>query len=230
MRCNIYKDGEIMEFNKILPENFFNLFQSKHRDLYIESLIRIYQKYETSSILGMPKDIARDVVEELLEENNIGLHDFDDEDEKEEDIPDYRELSNYFLRRLEKTGWIMIDVNNDYQETLNFTDYAISLILAFIEIKKDSMYSLFADNFTLDTNEKAFKGYIFTIYSLLNSKTYDYGLLLNQVYKNTISFVREIRKVDYKFHRFLTNSHYFLLFLVYCFLFLHHFHNNYYLD
>ena len=192
-----------MEFNKILPENFFNLFQSKHRDLYIESLIAIYEKYETASILGMPKDIARDVVEELLEENNVGLHDFDDEGEKDEDIPDYRELSNYFLRRLEQTGWIMIDVNNDYQEVLNFTDYAISLILAFIEIKKDSMYSLFSDNFTLDTNEKAFKGYIFTIYSLLNSKTLDYGLLLNQVYKNTISFVREIRKVDYKLREFI---------------------------
>ena len=97
----------------------------------------------------------------------------------------------------------MIDVNNDYLEILNFTDYAISLILAFMEIQKDSMYSLFSDNFTLDSNEKAFKGYIFTIYSLLNSKTYDYGLLLNQVYKNTISFVREIRKVDYKLKEFI---------------------------
>jgi len=190
-----------MEFNRILPENFFNLFQSKHRDLYIESLIRVYKKYETGSILGMPKDEARDIIEEILEESHLEINEL--VDNNDEEIPSFRELANYFLRRLEETGWISIDVTNDYLEILNFEDYAISLILAFIEIKKDSDFSLFADNFTLDDQEKAFKGYIFTIYSLLNSKTYDYGLLLNQVYKNTIMFVREIRKVDHKLKEFI---------------------------
>lgn len=191
-----------MDFNKILPENFFNLFQSKHKSLYIEALIRVYEKYETGSILGMPKDEARDIICELLEESQVGFLEFSLEDEEEE-IPSYRELANYFLRRLEKTGWIIIDVTNDYLEILNFNDYAISIILALIEIKKDSEYSLFNDNFTLDSQEKAFKGYIFTIYSLLNSKTFDYGLLLSQVYKNTINFVREIRKVDHKLREFI---------------------------
>ena len=191
-----------MDFTKILPENFFNLFQSKHRDLYIESLIRIYKKYETGSILGMPKDEARDIVIDLLDEKKVGLNEF--MDDALEEMPNYHELANYFLRRLEQTGWITIDVTNDYLEILNFNDYSISLVLAFIEIKRDSEYSLFADNFTLDNQEKAFKGYIFTIYTLLNSKTYDYGLLLNQVYKNTISFVREIRKVDHKLREFIT--------------------------
>ncbi|MCB9498633.1 MAG: hypothetical protein H6687_01955 [Bacillales bacterium] len=191
-----------MEFNKILPENFFNLFQSKHRDLYIESLVRIYEKYETGSILGMNKEDARDIVEYLLEEKKVGLNEFLDDDPDEE-IPSYRELANYFLRRFEATGWITIDVTNDYLEILNFTDYSVSLVLAFIEIRKSANYSLFADNFTLDPSEQAFRGYIFTIYSLLNSKTFDYGLLLNQVYKNTINFVREIRKVDQKLKEFI---------------------------
>lgn len=192
-----------MEYSSILPQNFFNLFQSKHRDLYLETLIRIYEKYETGSILGMPKDDARDIVELLLEEKKVGLSDFKDED-PDCDIPDYRELANYFLRRLEQTGWVTIDVTNDYLEVLNFTDPAISITLALIEIKKTANYSLFADNFTLDPSEQAFRGYIFTIYSLLSSKTYDYGLLLNQVYKNTINFVREIRKVDHKLKEFIT--------------------------
>jgi len=191
-----------MEFNQIIPLNFFNLFQSKHRDLYIESLIRIYKKYEVGSILGMNKEEAKDVVIELFEEKKVGLNDFMDEDPDEE-MPNYNELANYFLRRLEQTNWITIDITNDYLEILNFTDPAISITLALIEIQKDASYSLFADNFTLDTSEQAFKGYIFTIYSLLNSKTYDYGLLLNQVYKNTINFVREIRKVDHKLKEFI---------------------------
>ncbi len=192
-----------MDFNKILPDNFFNLFQSKNRNLYIESLIRVYKRYETGSILGMPKDEARDIVEELLEEDGETIEDLYDEDDQDEEIPNYRELANHFLRRFEKTGWVTIDVTNDYLEILNFNDYAISMILAFIEIKRDASYSLFADNFSLDSEEQNFKGYIFTIYSLLNSNTFDYGLLLNQVYKNTINFVREIRKVDHKLREFI---------------------------
>lgn len=191
-----------MEFNNILPVNFFNLFQSKHRDLYLESLIRVYEKYEVGSILGMPKDDARDIIETLFEERNIGLDEFTDEDPDE--IPSYRDLANYFIRRFEQTGWVTIDVTNDYLEILNFTDSAISITLALMEIKKNANYSLFADNFTLNSNEEAFRGYIFTIYSLLNSKTYDYGLLLSQVYKNTINFVREIRKVDHKLKEFIS--------------------------
>ena len=193
-----------MDFNKILPENFFNLFQSKNRSLYIESLIRIYKKYETGSILGMPKDEARDIVEDLLEEEGNAISDlYDEDDDKDEEIPNYRELANHFLRRFEKTGWVTIDVTNDYLEILNFNDYAISIILALIEIKRDASFSLFADNFSLDSEEANFKGYVFTIYSLLNSSTFDYGLLLNQVYKNTINFVREIRKVDHKLREFI---------------------------
>ncbi|MBP5342908.1 hypothetical protein J6Y73_03165 [bacterium] len=192
-----------MDFNKILPENFFNLFQSKNRSLYIESLIQIYKKYETGSILGMPKDEARDIVEELLEENGNSISEFYEDEDQDEEIPNYRELANHFLRRFEKTGWVTIDVTNDYLEILNFNDYSISIILAFIEIKKDASFSLFADNFSLDSEEENFKGYVFTIYSLLNSNTFDYGLLLNQVYKNTINFVREIRKVDHKLREFI---------------------------
>ncbi len=191
-----------MEFKDILPMNFFNLFQSKHRDLYLESLIRVYERYEVGSILGMPKEDARDIIESMLEEMNIGLNEFIDE-EDEEEIPSYRELANYIIRRLEVTGWVTIDVTNDYLEILNFTDNAVSITLALQEIKKNASFSLFADNFTLNSNEEAFRGYIFTIYSLLNSKTYDYGLLLSQVYKNTINFVREIRKVDHKLKEFI---------------------------
>lgn len=191
-----------MDFSQIIPSNMFNLFQSKHRDLYIESLIRIYKRYETGSILGMSKDEAKDIVIDLFEEKNISLNEFKEE-EPDEDVPDYNELANKLLRRLEKTGWIMLDVTNDYLEILNFTDVSTTLTLAFIEIKNDANYSLFADNFSLDNTEQAFKGYIFTIYSLLNSKTYDYGLLLNQVYRNTINFVREIRKVDHKLKEFI---------------------------
>lgn len=192
-----------MDFKNILPQNFFNLFQSKHRDFYIEALIRIYEKYETGSILGMPKEDAKDIVENLLEEMNVGLNEFDD-DGNDDEIPSYRELANYCLRRLEQTEWIVIDVTNDYLEILNFNDYSISLVLALIDIKKTANFSLFADNFNLDPHEQAFRGYIFTIYSLLNSKTFDYGLLLNQVYKNTINFVREIRKVDHKLKEFIS--------------------------
>ena len=192
-----------MDFSHILPDNFFQLFQSKHRDLYIEALIRIYDKYESASILGMNKVDAVDVTRELLEERAEKLDNFEAE---EDDFASYNDLANHFLRRFEKCGWIYIDVTNDYIELLNFFDYSISMIVAFKEMKVQSSYSLFSDNYgeyditgsqAVEMPEQTFKGYIYTIYSLLeNSTDGDYGLLLGQVYKNTTAFVREIRKVD----------------------------------
>ncbi len=182
-----------MDFERILPDNFFNLFQSKHRDLYIEALILIYKEYEKGSILGMNRDVAVEILLDYLEKNAVTI---DDEENGNAEIVEKREQTYYIIRRIEKCGWIDIDVTNDYVQILNFPDYAITFVTAFMEIKKNSQFSLFADNNDIEA-ENHFKGYIFTIYSLLmNEFTSEYGMMLDQVYKNTIQFIRELRKVD----------------------------------
>ena len=104
--------------------------------------------------------------------------------------PSSREKANFILRRMEECGWIDIDVTNDYMEVLNFRDYAITVIEALLQIEPQ------IDDYA-DTSQKEYRGYIYTIYSLLtNPMNIEYGVLMEQVYRNTKLFIRELRKLD----------------------------------
>lgn len=175
-----------MDVFNIIPNHFFNLLSGKNKSIYVNCLLELFRVYEQGSILGMDKEIARAVVEDYLDLNPL---------EEEIEVDDSEELTNrdranQILRRLEKTEWIDIDVNNNYEEILNFRDYSITVIEALKEIANDSFYEDF------DNEGHEFRGYIFTSYSLLNSDFGEYAMVLEQVYKNTLAFVREIRKLD----------------------------------
>jgi hypothetical protein len=177
----------MMDIFNIIPNNFFNLLSGKNRSIYVNCLLELFRVYEQGSILGMDKNIARDALVDYLD-----LHPLEEELEDGEDNETLtnRDRANQILRRLEKTEWIDIDVNNNYEEILNFRDYSITIIEALKDIANDSFYEEYDD----DGHE--FRGYIYTSYSLLNSDFGEYGMVLDQVYKNTLAFVREIRKLD----------------------------------
>jgi len=171
----------------VIPNNFFNLLSGKNRSIYVNCLLELFRVYEQGSILGMDKNIARQAIEDYLDLNPLE-EEIEDQDEEVEWTN--RDRANQIIRRLEKTEWIDIDVNNNYEEIINFRDYSITIIEALQEISNDSFY----DNEEDDGHE--FRGYIYTSYSLLNSDYGEYAMVLDQVYKNTLAFVREIRKLD----------------------------------
>jgi len=176
-----------MDVFNIIPNHFFNLLSGKNRSIYVNCLLELFRVYEQGSILGIEKDIARQAIEDYLD-----IHPLEEELEDNEEESEWtnRDRANQILRRLEKTEWIDIDVNNNYQEILNFRDYSITIIEALKDIADDRFYEDFDD----DGHE--FRGYIYTSYSLLNSNHGEYAMVLDQVYKNTLAFVREIRKLD----------------------------------
>jgi hypothetical protein len=196
-----------MDFFSYMPSNLFNLFYSKNRSLYAECLIKLFKEYEKGSILGMEKSHAQETIIDILEK----YQDFElEEDEKlffEEDETqeiDLRDKANFILRKLEKTGWIDIDINYDYQEIVNFFDYSISLIEAFIEIERLNNFGDVYSSEVESEDRDYFKGYVYTIYTLLCSNDNpDYAMVLDQVYKNTISFIRELRKIDSRMKYYL---------------------------
>jgi hypothetical protein len=175
-----------MDVFNIIPTQFFNLLSGKNRIVYVNCLLELFRVYEQGSILGMDKNIARQVIEDYLDLNPL---EEEIEDDEEQELTN-RDRANQILRRLEKTEWIDVDVNNNYEEILNFRDYSITIIEALKDIANDSFYEDFDD----DGHE--FRGYIYTSYSLLNSDFGEYAMVLDQVYKNTLAFVREIRKLD----------------------------------
>jgi hypothetical protein len=173
-----------MELFQLIPNNFFSLLNSKNQEVYVKSLLAVYQQYEQGSILGMDKSVAHQIICDILDALPADVV-----VEGEEDVMDVKGKASAILRRFEECGWIDIDVNNDYVEIINFRDYAITIIQALSSIKQDNHYGY-------DDETHEFRGYIYTAYSLLTSEHPEYGMVVDQVYKNTIAFVREIRKLD----------------------------------
>lgn len=176
-----------MDVFNIVPNQFFNLLSGKNKSLYVNCLIELYRVYEQGSILGMNKDIAREVLVDYLDLNPLE-EELEDSDEGIEITN--RDRANQILRRFEQTEWIDSDVNNNYEELINFRDYSITLIEALKEISNDSFYN------SEESDGQEFRGYIYTSYTLLNNDYGEYAMVLDQVYKNTLAFVREIRKLD----------------------------------
>jgi len=177
-----------MDIFKVIPQNFFFLLTGKNQELYVKALFELYRAYEQGSILGMDKKDAQQILVDYFEVHPELA--YQKEDQEEEDTSSIRERVNMILRRFEVSEWIDIDVNNDYVEILNFRDYAITVIDALKQISQDTGYGYSSD----ETHE--FRGYIYTVYSLLTHEHLEYGMVLDQVYRNTIAFVREIRKLD----------------------------------
>jgi hypothetical protein len=174
-----------MEVFKIIPPNFFGLLTGKNKELYVKALFVLFKAYEQGSILGMDKAVAHSVLSEFLEDQPYEIEDEDADDP----TSTAKDKATQILRRLEDAEWIDVDVTNDYVEILNFRDYAITVIEALKAISQDSFYGY-------DDEAHEFRGYIFTVYTLLQAGHIEYGMVLDQVYKNTIAFVREIRKLD----------------------------------
>ena len=175
-----------MNLFDLVPKQFFNLLTGKNQKIYVNCILELFKVYEQGSILGIDKQIGRQAIIDYLD-----LYPLEEELESDEEelSLNNKDRANQILRRLEEAEWIDIDVNNDYEEILNFRDYAITIIEALKEISTDTYYGESSEG-------HEFRGYIFTVYSLLGNDQGEYALTLDQVYKNTVAFVREIRKLD----------------------------------
>lgn len=194
-----------MELFDIIPENFFSILSSKNRRLYTACAMQAFAIYETGSILGVDRKLIADELTLYLE-NHDNLYELDAEEFGDglEEPENLRETANLVIRRLEECGWIYIDLTPDYTEILNFTDVAITMIEALQEIcpqtitydyyNEDDDYATPTFTAIVDPNE--YKGYIYTIYSLLTNQDLDYPLMISEVYKNTKMLIRSLRKMD----------------------------------
>lgn len=193
-----------MELFDIIPENFFTILSSKNKRLYTACAMQAFAVYETGSILGVERKLIADDLTIFLEHNEDLYNKNDDEFDGAVDDPnDVRDIANLVLRRLEECGWIYIDVTSSYEEILNFSDVAITIIEALQEIcPKQITYDYYdgddyaTPTFTSVVDPNEYKGFIYTIYSLLMNENVDYPLMISEVFKNTKNLIRSIRKMD----------------------------------
>ncbi len=189
-----------MELFDVIPENFFSILSSKNKKLYSACAMQAFQIYETGSILGVDKKLIVDELTLFLEDNEELMNEEVCELLPEENN-DKRELANFVLRRLEECGWIYVDLTQDYVEILNFTDTAITIIEALYQIcpqatKYQDYYDDNDESYPLLVDPNEYKGYIYTIYSLLSNNELDYSIMISEVYKNTKNLIRSLRKMD----------------------------------
>lgn len=178
-----------MEIFKIIPDNFFSLLSSPNKAVYAGCIMEAFKVYEDSSILGIEKKIVVEVLTDYLENEFFNTDNEDIEREEGQEIS-ARDKANYVLRRMQECGWIDIDVTNDYVEVLNFTDYAISITEALLQI--EPTYNDYGDS-----SSQEYRGYIYTIYTLLmNPLNIEYGVTMEQIYRNTKMFIRQLRRLD----------------------------------
>ena len=188
-----------MDFFDLVPDNFFSLLSSKNKRIYLASILQVFKVYETGTILGIDKKIIIDDLVYFLESHNDYFYDVENEDDEEANPKSKRELANYILRRMEECGWIYVDVNNDYEEILNFSDTAITICEAILKIYPNISFFYEEDDEIPEDyfNPIEYQGYIYQIYSLLNQENIlDYSLVFDLVYTNTIHLIRAIRKLD----------------------------------
>ncbi len=190
-----------MDFFDMVPDNFFSLLSSKNRRLYLSSILQTFQVYETGSILGIDKRIVVDHLIYFYDMNSY-LYTNEDEEDEEADPKTKKDLANYVLRRMEECGWIYVDVTNDYEEVLNFSDSAITICEALLRAYPQLEY---ADEYPEDfVNPNEYQGYIYNIYSLLSQKdNVDYALTFSLVYSTTKQLIRAIRRLDARMKEYI---------------------------
>ena len=197
------REWKNMDFFDIVPDNFFSLLASKNKKIYLASILQVFKVYETGTILGIDKKIIVDDLVYFLESHSKYLYDVEDLEDEESNPKNKRELANYILRRMEECGWIYVDVNNDYEEILNFSDFAITFCEAVLNAYPQVEYSDgdYPEDFV---NPSEYHGYIYSIYTLLNqTDNVDYALTFSLVFSNTKMLIRAIRRLDARMKEYL---------------------------
>ena len=195
-----------MDFFDMVPDNFFSLLASKNKRIYLASILEVFKVYETGTILGIDKKVVVDDLVYFLDTHKNYFYDVEDEEDEESNPSNKRELANYILRRMEETGWIYVDVTNDYMEVLNFSDDAIILCEAILNAYPEFEYTDDSEIPADFINVNEYKGYIYNIYSLLNqTDNVDYATTFSLVYSDTRKLIRALRKLDARMKDYITS-------------------------
>ncbi|MFI3252236.1 MAG: DUF5716 family protein [bacterium] len=190
-----------MSLFKTIPDNFFSLLASPNKSIYFDCLVIAFDAYEDASIMGVERKHVVELLTDYLDRINENLI----QDEDDDEVNDNQSRAYAILRKFEFHGWIDLEITNDYEELINFREYAITVIEAlknikFVDYGDDGSMP---DDILIDEPED-FKGYIYTIYSVLANKTsHDYGYILDIVYKNTKMFMRVLRKLDVRMKEYI---------------------------
>lgn len=182
-----------MELFSIVPENFFNVFSGKLKADYASILFKVYEQYKLAP-LSIEREVIIDIISDYLEErqeSQVFREALTEEFEGEMDYPEnWRERAAFFLRKLEKYGWVMIETHNDYRQYVNLADYAIDILETLDKIRKNV--------------KKEYQGYVYTTYTLLYSEEAKrQGMVaLEKAYEQTEMLLNGLKSLNHNIKRY----------------------------
>jgi hypothetical protein len=170
-----------LELFKVLNLKFFSIFNSKNREVYVETLFALKELFMTESIIE--KDVVVSKLVHKLEKNVLINFDAEEEDEiKNKSYKDAKNTANYIIRKLEECGWIEQEYNqlSNFRENIVLPPYSVRLINVLHEITKESdivfsshIYSIYSNLLNADVNSPEYR------YSALSNAKQSFDELIN---------------------------------------------------
>lgn len=161
----------------VLSDNFFTPLASPNKTVYWECIMKLFTVMDNQLSFGVERDLLVEELQYYFEQNNAAAL-------AEEDIKDAdsRGKANWMLRRLEYYGWLEIETDKSYVQRVNFKEHAVKIIKTLTEIAEGKQIE--------------YQGYIYTIYSLVRSRTDNPGIVLLQILENTDLLVTGLKNLN----------------------------------
>lgn len=177
---------EINIFNS-LPENYFIPLGSKNKRIYIKIISLLYNLVENGLSYGVEKEILVSEIEDYFYSEFIDVY-----LEEGEQANNNRDKANLFIRKLEEYKWVYTETTSDYKKIINFHDYSITIIEAFLKI--------------VNKEKLEYQGNIITIYTLLNTKEKENaGIIIKQIYENTKGIISGLKTLNANIKKYMDN-------------------------
>lgn len=184
-----------MNLFDVIPDNFFSVLSSPLKVLYADIIFLIYKQYLLVNF-GLKRELVTDIIIEYLEdhaEDNTLQEALTDEiwEESFDSTQEIRSRANFIIRKLEQTGWIMLETYSNYEEYINITDYAIRVIDTLEKIRSNY--------------QAEYQGYVYATYSLLYSREADRQghIALEKAFEQTTELIQGLKSLQHNIKRYI---------------------------
>lgn len=180
-----------MNLFEAIPANLFSIFNSKNREIYVNTLFALRQSFKQE--LSIEKELLIQQLANALHQDLLNL-DIEEEGADGKKISkDAMSLSRFIIKRLSETGWIEFEygVDTSFKEYITLAPYSIKII--------NTLYGIALEE------EQGYNTYMYSIYSNLvqadiERKDFMYAALLN-AYDRTQELENELKTLYHNIRR-----------------------------
>lgn len=161
----------------VIDEHFFVPLASPNKLVYWECICKLFAVMDYQLSFGVERDALVEELQYYFEQTQAAELEGEDVEGKSA-----RDKANWMLRKLENYGWIDIETDKSYVQRVNFKEYAVKVIRTLLEIAEGKQIE--------------YQGYIYTIYSLVRSKTDNPGIVLLSIVENTDMLITGLKNLS----------------------------------